>query len=435
MRKISCLLVAASALYLASCEKSGFSYEDVTTENGAGYILLDTFSVDVKTVLLDSIPSSGQGVILNGYYNDAYFGKVTAGSFFEVSMPESHTIETNMVFDSLELIMTPNGYYYGDTTVPQSISVYQLAQNIKLADNEVYLYTHNSFATQSQALGSGLVYIRPTMHDTVHVRLADSKGQEIWSLFANYGNEVSGAEQWLDYFKGLAIRTGVTNAIYGYEANTTGTLMRMHYHINSLEREEKYFDFPLSAPANQFNNIQADRTGTPLASLSLTNNNIPSASFDHTAYVQGLTGVVGRIDLPSIKKLPELGRYGKIISATLVVQPIRNTYTKYNLPAQLTLVEADAQNIPYDTLTDVTTGGYQYGSLSIDNLYNENTSYTYDLTNYCNAQINADNLTARGLLVMPTAGIFHTRLDRLVFGDKVNAKNKMTFKIYYLLYK
>jgi hypothetical protein len=425
--------MAVSALYLASCEKSGFSYEDVTTENGAGYILLDTFSVNVKTVQLDSVPSSGLGVILNGYHNDPLFGKITAGSFFEISMPGVRSIENNMVYDSVELILRGNGYYYGDTTVPQNISVYQLTQNIKLADNSSSLYTHNSFTTASAPLGSKQTYLRPLEKDTVSIRLADSKGREIWDLFANKANEVSGDAQWLDYFKGLAIKTGTTNAIYGYDASTA--VMRIHYHINSLERGTNYFEFPLSNTAYQFNNVQADRTGTPIAALNTINNSIASEQLDNAAYIQGLTGVVTRLDLPSIKKLQELGRYGKIISATLVVQPIRNTYVRANMPAKITLVEADAKQNRGDTLVGGTTGGYQYGDFTYDALYNENTSYTYDLTSYCNAELVADNITSRGLLMMPTYFDFLTRFDRLVVGNKVNAKNKMTFQIYYLLYK
>lgn len=433
MRKISCLLLAVSALYLASCEKSGFSYENVTTENGAGYILLDTFSVDVKTVQLDSVPSSGQNVILNGTYADPIFGKITAGSYFEVSMPDVHKIETNMVYDSTEIVLRSNGYYYGDTMAPLNLQVYQLAENIKMNDGSSYIYTHHSFAHQPVALGSKTMYLHPLLKDTVSVRLADGKGQEIWNHFANYSNEVSGAAQWLDYFKGFYINTGTTNVIYGYDAATA--VMRIHYHINSLERETAYFEFPLSNSTYQFNHIYADRTGTAIAGLTHANNSIPAENLDNAAYLQGLTGVVTRIDLPSIKNLQELGRFGKIVSATMVVQPIRNTYTKYNLPARLALVEADAKQNTYDTLVSTTTGGYQYGDLTIDNLYNENTAYTYDLTSYCNAELVSNNVTTRGLLLTPTHGDYLTKMDRLVTGNKVNTKNKLTFKIYYLLYK
>ncbi|UYQ93855.1 DUF4270 domain-containing protein [Chitinophaga horti] len=433
MRKISCLLIAASACYLAACEKSGFSYEDVNTENGVGYILLDTFSVDVKTVLLDSVPSSGQNVILNGFYNDPIFGKITAGSFFEVGLPDSRKIENNMVYDSTELILRSNGYYYGDTMVPQNIQVYQLAQNINMNEGSSYLYTHHSFATQSSPLGSRAAYIRPLAKDTVSIRLADSKGQEIWDLFANNANEVSGASQWLDYFKGFAIRTGTTNAIYGYNATTA--VMRIHYHINSLERGTSYFEFPLSNSGYQFNNIQADRTGTAIAGLTTTNNSISSTNLDNAAYMQGLTGIATRLDFPSIKKSMELGKFGKIITATLTVQPIRNTYTQYNLPAKVCLVKADSKQNTYDTLMNSTNGGYQYGDLSIDHLYNENTAYTYDLTSYCTSELTTDNITTRGLLMLPTYGDYLTKPERLVIGDKLNSKNKMTFKIYYLLYK
>jgi hypothetical protein len=208
----------------------------------------------------------------------------------------------------------------------------------------------------------------------------------------------------------------------------------VHYHVNELLITDHHLDILLYNPDVQFNQITADRTGTPLAGLTGTTKSLPSTQTGNMTFVQPLTGVLTRIDLPSLKTLASIGKFFKVMRATLTLQPIAGTYDNYySLPPLVTLCEADNKNNVVDTLTDI-TGSLQYGNLNIDNLYHLNTSYTYDITHYVINNINSNGYNNFGLLVMPTHGAATTSFNRLVLGNNKQKENKIRIQVYYLLY-
>src|SRR4030042_4307130 len=80
-------------------------------------VLIDTFSIDMSTVILDSIPTSGTDLLLTGIYNDNNLGKIVTKSYFQVGFPKKYSVDKQEYFDSVSLIITYSGYSYGDTLV------------------------------------------------------------------------------------------------------------------------------------------------------------------------------------------------------------------------------------------------------------------------------------------------------------------------------
>ncbi|GEP96410.1 DUF4270 family protein [Chitinophaga cymbidii] len=430
------MLVAATALLLFSaCEKSGFSYDNSTNEEDVQYTLLDTFTIQMRTVQLDSIPTSGTATALTGGYMDPVFGRLDAGTYFRISLPPEREVDIRAEYDSIELIMRPNGYWYGDTLVPQQFRVYKLAQKLELPTDYYRLFSHQQFTIENMPWADTSMIVRPVLGEQLHIRLSDVKGRELFDMLRNKVQEVSTEDHFAEYFKGMAVRGNNNRAVFGFQAMDTSLYIRLHYHISTTEVEEKYFDFKMTNAELQFNEIQSDRSGTPLESLTTGPAGLPTTSTASQAYVQSITRTVARMDFPGIPALQELGKYGRIMRAELVLRPVLGTYSDYAMPPMMTLCPAD--NLHYVAQGDTLLSEYgtQYGNMQVDFLNPENTAYVYDVTEYCRALSDMNTYTYRGLLFIPNNGDYYTTFNRLVIGDGENTKYRAQLKVYYLLYK
>lgn len=415
---------------ISACQKAGFSYDNVVDNQQTDYILTDTLSVAMKTLQYDSVPTSGSGLLLVGTKSDPYLGAVTSGSYFQVIQPAGAEIPANgSGFDSLRLILRPGGYIAGDSLQPQSLQVYRVTQTIQFAKTFYSLYNNSNFATESTPLGAFTGIIRPKTDKTVSIPLSNALGSQLFTMLRDKSPEVSAGPNFLDFFRGLKIVPGPGSAaLMTFLAQDTSLTMRLYYHINEIIPTAKYVDFKMNASELQFNQITASRTGTPLEKLQGAVKELPSSATGNMTFVQSLTGVGTRIDFPYLKNMSQLGQFFKIMKVVLTVYPAAGTFSgSSQIPARLALCEIDKNNTVTDTLS--------YGSLTVDNQYNENTYYSYDITTYCNTQLTADNNGARGLYLTTPGGAGRNSFDRLVINDQQVVKKKIKVQVYYLLYK
>ncbi|CAL1520082.1 DUF4270 family protein [Chitinophaga sp. MM2321] len=420
------LLVAA----FSSCEKAGFTYNNVVDNNQAtDYILSDTLSLTMKTIRYDSIPTSGAATLLTGIKTDPLFGTTTATSFFQLLQPATIDIPVHgSQYDSMSLIMHPNGYMSGDSTIPQDLRVYRVTEKIQPAKNFYYLYNNSSFSTETNPIGSFTGIIRPGTDKIISVKMSDILGNQLFTMLRDKSPDITASNTFLEFFKGLQVRPGPNSkAVTGFSAEDTSLTMRLYYHTNEIITTVKYVDFKMTTPELQFNQVSTNRTGTPIAALDGTEKELPSTQTGNVAFIQPITGVATRIDLPYLKSLPQLGQYFKLMKVIMTVSPANGSTIGYRLPPNLVLCAVNKTNDVTDTLN--------YGTLTIDNMYNEHTTYTYDITSYCTAQLTATDNTARGLLLTTSGGEARTTLDRLAIGDQRNTKNKIKIQVYFLLYK
>ncbi|WP_143307854.1 DUF4270 family protein [Chitinophaga vietnamensis] len=425
-RITTCFTVLLAVLF-TSCSKTGFTYDNIGGgDQQADYILSDTLTVKMNSIQYDSVATSGLGAVLLGQNNDPLFGKITTSSFFQIAPPTSFNIPTyGSQYDSMALIMNTNGYAVGDTLAPQDFRVYRITQNMQLPTGVYSFYNKSSFSTESTPIGSFTGMIRPNTDKTISVKMSDALGSQLFSMLRDKSPDITASNTFLEFFKGLSLQPGPqSNTVTGFNAKDSSLYMRLYYHINELITTVKYVDFKLTGNNLQFNQVKYDRTGTAIAGFNNTVKQLPSAATGNTGYMQTITGTATRIDIPYLKNMLQLGQYVKIMKVLLTVEPIRGSYLNYRLPPRLALCEADKTNAIIDTLS--------YGSLVVDNLYNEHTYYSYDITNYFNAQLSTTDYNARGLMLTPSG---RTILDRLVIGDQQNAKNKIKIQVYYLLYK
>ena len=136
------ILLVIVTISIDSCTQSdNFTIGKEFVESKTNLKILDTFKIDLSTVLYDSLATSGTGVVFVGDYNDSDFGTIKSKSYFELAFPTYDVIEDLAEFDSAAFILGYSGYIYGDTTALMSISIHQLTERITLNESG-YLYNN-----------------------------------------------------------------------------------------------------------------------------------------------------------------------------------------------------------------------------------------------------------------------------------------------------
>lgn len=421
--------------FFTGCEKTPIQFGEAYVDNSySNIILVDTLTPQLSTIYTDSVSTSASGKMLVGGYTDNIFGKITTKSFFEVSPPAVADLESSATFDSLELIIRPDKSYYGDTTFPAKISVYQLTNNLTFPLYKTQFYNNTDFPVDPISLGSFNALIYPNHTDSIAIRLSDAKGQELFNLYRTKDVSMQSTTNFINYFKGLQVSSSPSgmHAVYGFNDSAK---MRLHYHVTGVFTESKYLDFSFYNTDNtQFNQVKSDRTGTPLAVFNASNKEVASTATNGEAYLQYLTGFTPKIQFPSIRTLLLRPDYVKILKAELIIHTINNSYNGYMpLPPRLYASPTDLSNVFGSPLTNKSDGSYQTGSLLLDPIYQENTSYTYDVTSYLQqlVQVSATN-NGNGLLLLPPSPANITTLNRMVIGNKQNTKGSIQLKLYYV---
>jgi len=435
--KYSLQFLILSSVILVSCEKTKIQFgQDYVNNSYSNIILVDTLTAELSTIYNDSVSTSGSGSLLAGNYSDNAFGNITAKSFAEVVPPVLNDLAPTAVFDSLVLIIRPNKSYYGDTTHSSQLSVYQLQNEMTFPLYQGQFYNNTDFPVDPTPLGSTNTIIYPNITDSIFIRLSDAKGKELFDLYKLRDYVMQSNTNFLTYFKGLqlASTSGNMHAIYGFNDSI---IMRLHYHETNVFTEQKSLDFTFyNNDGKQFNQVKADRTGTPLAAFNSTNKEVVSTSTNNSAYIQNLTGFMAKVKFPYIRDLLLRPDYLKILRAELIIHPLKNSYNSITLlPPLLYAVATDRSNLfgnPLGYITSARTVANQTGNLVVDQLYNENTAYSYDVTSYLQQQILIGAANENGLLLVPPSPQSISSLNRTIIGDKKNTSGAIQLKLYYV---
>lgn len=402
-------------------------------------ILIDTATVEVSTINFDSLVTSGQSRILLGNYDDPVFGKVHAESYFQLSS-SSYNLQTtstdtegaNYVFDSIRMVLVPDKYYYGDTTKVQSISVHRLSQKLKSsAEDDTNFYNNTTFNYDAVNIGSTSFTPKPFSQDTVFVKMDNAFGEALFQKLKK--REITTQDEFLEYFKGLVIRSTTANssAVIGFQV--AGTL-QMYYSKQVTDSETSILkEFTIQDVSKQYNRITLDRTGTILKDLPGTTERLSSNLTDNSSYIQSGTGLACRIDFPNIKQLKYITEKGAIVDAQLIIRPVNNSYSKsYPLADSLQVFVADKLNRISGTLNSA-SGSPIYAVLNkAEDEFDENIGYSIPLGTFMqNEMLKISDSKSALILTMPTIS---KAVDRLVLGNQKNVGNKIQLKIYYISY-
>jgi hypothetical protein len=421
-------IIFISSTLLNTCKENPgvFTLGEEFIESQTEINLIDTFSVNISTVILDTVVTSGTGNLLIGNYRDDIFGKITSHSYFQIGIPEIFDIENDDTYDSLNLIIRYNKYFFGDTTKDQRILVHQLTESIELNENDI-ITNKTSIDYNPDLIGSITFTPEPnnTM-DTLFIKINDNVGFDLFTKLRDGSEIFSSNESFINYFHGLVLEADSTyeGSVIGFNASEDDVKFILYTTRETSTNEKINHEFKLTDITRQFNNIKHDFTSTQLYTLTEQRKGISNTETSGLSFLQGGIGLVIRIDFPSLQEILLLNR-GKVLKAELSISPLSNSYKEFDLPAELVIYETDKLNRRNKQ-------AYYSSSLTMDELYHENTAYLFDVTDYLNDEMSDSYVDPeKGLLITLPYDDLNSRFYRTI----IDAQNKNTkLKVYFLTY-
>lgn len=427
-----CLLSAS----LCGCVDENSHLGHTLVESSFYNVHVDTCTVDISTVLEDSIVTRGDSICQIGHYRDDTWGMVTAAYYAEYSTA-SFTPNENYSYtlDSLVLVMRHSGHYWGDTLTRPLVHIYRLEKPIELTDDED-LYNRTVLATEATPLCSFTYRPRPGETKVQEIRLPDEWGQQLLDDLVNQEEYLEEQENFKREFPGLAFVPDETGqCISGFLVNDSSMCLTLHYHEISTQRTEQELTFSVHTEC-AYTGIRHDQTGTPLAEVrSGIENYVHSTSLGHLAYMQGLTGYYNQLEFPYLNDLQDAGQIVSIESATLYLYHLKGSYNRINqLPDDIRLYITDENNVLEDYVYGSDGVTVQTGNLTVDEAFGRDTYYSFDLTEFVRNNFGTWGIKRQKLLMNMNSSDAATTFDQVIFTNAPNAERQCRLDIRFKTY-
>lgn len=429
-------------IFITSCNSDvdagefvvGSDYLAVTNK----VILIDTLTIDVSTVKLDSLTTSNESRILVGNYDDSLFGKVNSDSYFHLSTTNfnlysehSDTDATGYVFDSIAMVFKYDDYYYADTTKVQTLSIHRVLQKFKPNTNDDSFYNSSTLNYDTGSLGTLSYRPKPIGKDSITIKMDNDFGIELFNKFKN--NEINNSDEFADYLKGFVLKSTSTTStsMIGFSLSS---VLHLYYSkgIGDTEKSLKK-NFVILDATKQFNGISLDRTGTFIQNLPLSKASMSSLQTGNRGFIQSGTGIVCRVDFPNIKQLKYISDKGAIVDAKLIIKPVKNSFSDlFPLAEKLSVYVVDQLNRIKRTLKDANNNDLSAILSNSKSEFDESTEYELSVGDFLRKEMVKESDSKYGLMF--TLPVLSKVVDRLVLGDQTNKENKIQLKIYYITY-
>jgi hypothetical protein len=420
------LLVTAIIIQLLySCQKIPVDFgSEVLTTSDPNIRLIDTLSVEVSTLQLDSFATNNTTIFIVGKHNDTALGTVEAKAYFEITPPVNDLANcTNCVFDSIEFRAKLTGGFSGDTLAPFTFSIHQLSR-IMDEDTASVGYNISNSPYNPIPLASKTLSIRPSNKPDIKLKFPAPFGQELFNMLKRNSDTITNSSKFLKYFKGICIVGNISDngMYYMIPADSGSSVIRLHYKITAPTPVPKYVDFKLGNSGHQFNSFTYDKTGTALDIFTPKRRQLKNSSqLGNKGFLHNNSGLYPKITLTNLFSIKELHPFVKVIKAEIEIRPAMGSYgntTFYSLPPQMNLMPVDENNYINSSAIN--------GNLVIDNLYGKDTKYTYDVTTFVNVMLAEGRASKRGLQLTPA---ITTENQRLIINDKTGS-NPIKLNLY-----
>lgn len=370
-----------SVFVFFSCDDNGFSdLHGLGLMDSDSYIeMIDTFTVNTSTVYLDSIATSGDNYGLVGFVEDTISGSLSAETYFKLEW-SSATIEDYEWCDSMILELPLADYYLGDTTSYIDVFVHEVTGDYELPD-EGYFFNNHSIAYDPSPVGQ--ISFCPEDADTLlQVKFSEAFAERIFDILQNRDFTENPDLSLQDYLKGLVVRTENSgNLLFGIDFSTKVQMALYASRPSEYGAQRKIeIDYDEDRATDQFNHIEMDFTSSKYPLLKDLKEIPASETQDRCLIIPG-GNVYTKVKLPTLGSILEISEVGAVLSAELVFEPELIELQFNDYPKNLLLYEAGKYNY-IESVIKNGAGNTAYGSLIQDDYYDEETSYSFDLSNY-----------------------------------------------------
>lgn len=333
-------------------------------------IYSDTVDILAYSTKDDSVRTDHTESNLLGSMKDPVFGTTVAGFYTQVRLSTStHDFGTNPQLDSLVLSLVYSGYY-GDTTTPQTIRVYELLDSISI-DSSYYSnqirnvgttdyanYTFNPKPTAPYVFGED------TLSAMIRVRL-DTQSPELGNkILAADTNNLSSNSAFQDYFYGIYVVADPASqggAVLYYNLLVTNSRMTLYY--SNDEEDSLRYEFFITSTEARYNTYTHLNYADADPVFQQQVNNGDSLLGNDRFYLQAMGGLKARLKFPGLADIQK-NAGGKIIvnEAKLILTSTEYDTATYVAPSQLALVRNNNDGT-YGVLDDqLQTGSYFGGT-------------------------------------------------------------------------
>jgi len=436
MKQIFFFVSLVSLLLCSSCKDETSTLGDNWLESDLKNVQVDTCTVKMSTVLLDSIETSNKSIAQIGYYDDSMWGKISSSSYIEyrpatISRNENNTYS----FDSLTISLKCNGEYVGDTLAPLKIQLHELTDNITLNESG-YLYNNSNVGYNPVPFSTITVRPKPKWKNVLEYRISDDLGKKWFNKMLEGSTDFSSADNFRNYFKGIAFIPDESSnkSIIGFGVSDSSMCITLYYH--QIGESLTSSTVKLTPTTPQFVKVKHNRENTPMQLFDKQTTVLESEKTNNISFVQGLTGIYTKIEFPYLNNLLLEGKMVSIESAKLYLYPVTGTYSYLNpLPPSLSLYQANENNVTESQIKDVLGTSVQTGSLTKDDEFHVNTYYSFDITSFMQSNLGKLGINRKNLqLVLPEDKI-NTTFQNVVFGDMKHPQSKVKLSILYKVYK
>ena len=401
--------VGIISLFLASCDAPKEIGADLFSVE-VGLNFTDTLRVNSSTVLMDSIQTQSNTTFLVGSFSHPTLGTFESLAYTQIANADSLLAKKESILDSLKMHLVYKNFQ-GDTNQIQTLNVYKLKDSLSLSKD---YYTNSSVAYQPTTVGSVTYRPRPILSrasngdslklDTLRFHMSKALGSELLAKYADK-SLAGGGSAFRVSFPGLAFKssTAAKSALVGF--SPAYSRMTLHWHNpNDTTKYALNYYFSLSSAMMtevhaRFNQFSINRSGV-LANLVKSGNSVPAATTGQVTYVQSGSGLVTKLDFPTLLKLKG-NRNIAVNKAELVLQTTDDVDLNQSLN-QLTLLQVDANNRPirnsYGLGYVISEGG---SGVQTANYNSSSKSFTFNITTELQSILNGRKSNL-GFLVTPS---------------------------------
>lgn len=369
-------LLALCFVFFTSCKKdSEVGIDVVPEEDIIGLYTTDTMTLITYSVVEDSLRTDESPTVVLGYCDDPTFGKSTCGVYSQFSIPNNLTginflspCTTGVaVLDSCILMLAYKYDYYGDTSTPQTFSVFQMTEKLYKDSN---YYSNQNRSYYPGAVGSLTFEPAPRTRvyaegDTqaAHIRIPIDMNWANIAFSQSGGSNLADNNAWVNYMNGLYITPtgGSGTSLMYFNMQDTLTGLRFYYHTDCDTAD---FTFVVNSATPYYSRYTHDYSGlTNDLAMQLADTNYPSP----VCFIQSNAGLKTRIKFPYLKTwYDNLGYPAAINKAELVIFGIDDPVNPDNFPlnTRMFLTSIDSVNREHLLIDMFESNDYYGGSLN-----------------------------------------------------------------------
>jgi hypothetical protein len=304
---LSAGLILMAAIILTNCkeEDNNLGLNIQPPGDKLNVVSTDTSTIIAYSQISDSIKTDETSLSLIGSMLDPVFGKSTASFYTQFRLSKSaYDFGATPWPDSL-ILSLDYASFYGDSTAPMTIKVYEMADKIFIDSSYYSDQTVNikpTLLAQKTFIPnfSGKVVIGEDTLDP-HLRI------DLISLTSELAEKLLGADSmanntsFLNFFYGLYVTVEPVNSggsIISLDLMSTLSEMTMYYH--NATSDSLKFEYVINSSCARFGNFTHDYTLGDAAFKAQVLNNDTSLG-KGICYVQALAGVKTFVRFPHIK--------------------------------------------------------------------------------------------------------------------------------------